>query len=83
MDTRGFNACVCPECGESLSWEDVRCLATDDAFLRYDTLSTRTALSSIPNFHFCQRCPSGHIHDALTNPIFTCIACGNSHCINH
>lgn len=54
---------------------------------RYDHLSTRAALSAVPNFHWCQSptCSSGHIHDfpVSDNPTFTCTSCGHIHCINH
>ena len=54
---------------------------------RYDYLATRAALSSIPNFRWCQRpgCPSGQIHNGSeeNNPIFTCISCSWSYCLAH
>ncbi|KAF2788030.1 hypothetical protein K505DRAFT_256436 [Melanomma pulvis-pyrius CBS 109.77] len=87
METKGWNTCICPECGEPLAYDDVKLFATQEVFARYDHLSTRAALSSLPNFHWCQSptCSSGHIYDesTLNNPIFTCASCGHAHCLNH
>ncbi|KAF2266075.1 hypothetical protein CC78DRAFT_164676 [Lojkania enalia] len=87
METKGWDHCVCPECVESLEYSDVKYFATEDAFARYDTLSTRAALSTIPNFLWCQSpsCPSGQIHSGTpsSNPVFTCITCSHTYCLNH
>ncbi|KAF2736589.1 hypothetical protein EJ04DRAFT_432509 [Polyplosphaeria fusca] len=87
MDSKGWDHCVCPECVESLEYDDVKALATNEVFAKYDSLSTRAALSTIPNFRWCQSpiCPSGQIHDGtpMTNPVFTCMTCGHTYCLRH
>jgi hypothetical protein len=35
VETKGWDQCVCPECKERLSYEDVKFFATEDVFLRY------------------------------------------------
>ncbi|KAF2118281.1 hypothetical protein BDV96DRAFT_381455 [Lophiotrema nucula] len=84
METKGWDHCVCPECVESLEYHDVQYFATPEVFSRYDTLSTRAALSTIPSFLWCQSpsCPSGQIHPSST-PVLTCISCAHTYCLNH
>lgn len=55
---------------------------------RYDALTARSALNSIPNFRWClnttQNCCSGQIHDNGTDgPIFRCVSCGFKLCVIH
>ncbi|KAF2186992.1 hypothetical protein K469DRAFT_571506 [Zopfia rhizophila CBS 207.26] len=87
IENKGWDQCVCPECSEKLTYDDVKHSTTEEVFTRYDSLSTRAALSAIPNFRWCQRpgCPSGQIHNgsAQTNPIFTCSSCSFTYCLNH
>jgi hypothetical protein len=71
---------VCPSdgCGVLVSHEEMKRLASDDTYTRYDELSTRNVLSSIPNFRHCLRsgCNSGQIHDNENEGnIFRCVAC--------
>jgi hypothetical protein len=51
---------------------------------RYDRLTTRAALSAIPNFHWCMRlhCEAGQIHDS-TGPFFECEVCHYQYCLHH
>ncbi|KAF2707664.1 hypothetical protein K504DRAFT_383363 [Pleomassaria siparia CBS 279.74] len=87
IKTKGWDQCKCPECGLSLSHEDIKLFATQETFARYDHLSTRATLSNLPNFHWCQSptCSSGQFHDerALNNLTFACESCGHMHCLNH
>ncbi|KAF2656696.1 hypothetical protein K491DRAFT_578106, partial [Lophiostoma macrostomum CBS 122681] len=76
----------CPECQRTMQYTDVREFAAADVFRRYDRLSTRAALESIPGFRWCiaKGCNSGQIHDEGTlTPRFRCVACKASHCVVH
>ena len=84
LNSRGFDKISCPECNSLFQYADLKFCATVGQFKRYDQLTTRAALSLIPDFHWClsPHCRSGQIH-ASRDPIFTCSDCGFKQCIRH
>lgn len=84
LDTSTWDRLKCPECPELLGFDDVRRYAPKQDFDRYDTLATRAALESIPNFRWClsTSCESGQIHDATCTK-FKCTVCRAKHCVYH
>ncbi|KAF2682531.1 hypothetical protein K458DRAFT_307048 [Lentithecium fluviatile CBS 122367] len=84
IETRGWDRCTCPDCGEAMSYSDVKAFVGERAFGRYDQLATRAALSSLPHFHWClsPACTSGQIV-APPQSVFTCTSCGHTYCLNH
>lgn len=84
LDTSTWDRLKCPECPELLKFNDVRRYAPIHDFRRYDTLVTRAALRSIPNFRWClsTSCESGQIHDPTCRK-FKCVACKVKHCVYH
>ncbi|KAB5580861.1 hypothetical protein GE09DRAFT_1213308 [Coniochaeta sp. 2T2.1] len=84
LESSTWDKLKCPECPTSLTFGTVKRYASKDDFERYDTLATRAALESMPNFRWCLSpdCESGQIHDP-TCLKFTCMACKGKHCVNH
>lgn len=84
LDSLTWDRLKCPECPELLKFNDVRRYAPKHDFDRYDTLATRAALRSIPNFRWClsTSCESGQIHDPACRK-FKCAACKVKHCVYH
>lgn len=84
LDNLTWDRLKCPDCPELLNFDSVRRYALKEDFDRYDTLATRAALESIPNFRWClsASCESGQMHDP-TCPRFKCTACRSKHCILH
>ncbi|KAF2277504.1 uncharacterized protein EI97DRAFT_295503 [Westerdykella ornata] len=84
---KGWDQCVCPECRESLDYQDVKFFVSEDLFLRYDNMAARAALSKIPAFYWCLStdCSSGQIHPwpLSSHAPFVCIACKYTYCLNH
>lgn len=74
----------CPTCSERLDYEDVREFAPSHIFRKYDKLSAKAALETIPNFRWCimKGCKSGQVHEEASNK-FRCVACKRSHCVEH
>ena len=84
LTSKGWNNITCPECSVTLSHADMRAVASETQFKRYDYLSTRATLSAIPDFRWClnHTCTSGQVHES-DDPIFVCVACGAKHCVVH
>ncbi|KAF9698689.1 hypothetical protein EKO04_002967 [Ascochyta lentis] len=74
----------CPICSKRLTYEDVRRFAPSDVFRKYDKLSAKAALESIPGFRWCimKGCRSGQVHEEASDR-FRCVGCKQSHCIKH
>lgn len=50
----------------------------------YEILSFRSAVSTDPNFVWCQKCNFGQLHsDGVNSPIVSCLNCNNRTCFNH
>lgn len=84
LDTSTWDRLKCPECPELLNFDSVRRYAVRQDFDRYDTLATRAALESVPNFRWClsTSCESGQVHDPACTK-FKCTACKAKHCVLH
>lgn len=86
LNESGPNNLTCPICLALMSHSDVRKWASQQTFSRYDSLKTRAAVSSDPNFIWCRnpRCGSGQVHTSgPSSPIVVCQACGTRTCFNH
>lgn len=79
-----WNKLKCPECSAGLIWDDVRRLADEGTFARYETMSFRAAVGSDENFVWCRSCSFGQLHDSgATQPIVRCLNCGARSCFTH
>ncbi|KAK3904105.1 hypothetical protein C8A05DRAFT_13984 [Staphylotrichum tortipilum] len=85
LNHRLWNEIRCPECRETLEYDDVQRFADDETKERYQTLSFRTAISSSPNFIWCTSgCGYGQVHESgLAQPIVTCRLCAHRSCFHH
>jgi hypothetical protein len=85
LDNGQWNAIGCPgdDCKEVLQYIDVRRLASEEHFERYENLATRAALGSMPDFHWCMApgCESGQIHEDGDDDMFQCNACNTKSCV--
>jgi len=84
LESRGWDKITCPECSVTLSHADMRTVASEVQYDRYNYLSIRAAVNTIPNFRWClnRTCTSGQIHES-GGPIFECANCGTKHCVVH
>ncbi|OCL11781.1 hypothetical protein AOQ84DRAFT_335379 [Glonium stellatum] len=76
----------CPDCRSQMQYEDIRKYAPPTIFRKYDRLSTKAALETIPGFRWCtiKGCKSGQVHDAGPEaPIFECMKCRILQCVVH
>ncbi|KAL2179715.1 uncharacterized protein P884DRAFT_282941 [Thermothelomyces heterothallicus CBS 202.75] len=85
LNTRLWNEIKCPECRETLEYDDVQRFADEETKERYQTLSFRSAVSSSPNFLWCTAgCGYGQIHEGgESSPIVTCRLCSHRSCFHH
>ncbi|KAK4238357.1 hypothetical protein C8A03DRAFT_33599 [Achaetomium macrosporum] len=85
LNNRLWNEIRCPECGETLEYDDVQRFADDGTKERYQTLSFRAALSSSPTFLWCTAgCGYGQVHEGgVEQPIVTCRVCSCRSCFHH
>ncbi|OCL09689.1 hypothetical protein AOQ84DRAFT_403818 [Glonium stellatum] len=84
LKARGWNEIRCPICLQSLERNDVQRGASPKTYAHYETLSTRSALSSTPSFTWCLNpsCNSGQEHHGgLNNPAFRCRSCSQVYCL--
>ncbi|TLD28024.1 Diacylglycerol O-acyltransferase [Venturia nashicola] len=83
LDNNNTDKITCPECEVVFEYNDLKKHATEEEFDRYDRLSTRAALSAIPEFRWCIApfCESGQIH-ASEDTIMTCTECKFRICTN-
>lgn len=84
LETTGWDRLRCPDCSELLNFEEVRALASPEAFRRYDDLATKAALAGTREFRWClnTRCGAGQMH-AADCPKIRCHACKASFCSHH
>ncbi|KZT62418.1 hypothetical protein CALCODRAFT_489759 [Calocera cornea HHB12733] len=79
--------CPVPDCGEEMSYSNVKKFAKADVFERYDALLLRKNLGTNPNFVWCKnpKCSSGQIHDSIAGAsvIVICAQCGSKACSHH
>lgn len=85
LDTRLWNEIRCPECRETLQYDDVQRYADAETRERYQTLSFRRAVSEADNFVWCAAgCGYGQVHEGgLASPIVACLLCGRRSCFAH
>ncbi|KAI2606570.1 hypothetical protein GGR54DRAFT_633416 [Hypoxylon sp. NC1633] len=84
LETITWDRLKCPECPQLLKYENVRALATREAFDRYDTLAAKALLAAIPEFTWClnPRCKSGQIFLPGCERA-KCHACKHYFCVRH
>ncbi|KIW01120.1 uncharacterized protein PV09_07407 [Verruconis gallopava] len=83
LEARGFAQLKCLECNAVLNADDVRTIASQEIFQRFDELSLRHALHDMPEFFFClnPKCKSGQLHYGGAK--LECHVCKNQICANH
>lgn len=82
---KGCTDLKCPECPETLSYYDVQRAASEETFLAYEKLLTRSLLASIPDFSWCLNpagCDSGQENSANNN-YMECVECKYRQCLQH
>ncbi|PMD43841.1 hypothetical protein L207DRAFT_266620 [Hyaloscypha variabilis F] len=84
LDSKIWNQIKCPECPIQLVYEDIKRLADEETFSRYDVLSFRSAMGTDKNFVWCQNCDFGQLHaSGASQPIIRCLKCGHRSCFQH
>ncbi|KAL3473253.1 hypothetical protein BJX99DRAFT_261561 [Aspergillus californicus] len=81
--TRGF---TCPLCKQPLSESDFARWTTPEIMRRANSIRTRDALRSDPNFIWCSnpQCKAGQFHaGGADNPIIMCLYCRRLTCFVH
>jgi len=84
FDSKGCDGIKCPECSEVLDYGDVQRAASVQTFEAYDKMSTRNALSNLPEFAWCLAvgCNSGQLN-IQNNNYMDCASCGYRQCLVH
>ncbi|KAK4495788.1 hypothetical protein PRZ48_013056 [Zasmidium cellare] len=83
--SKGTTDLPCPECSETLSYDDVHRAATSKTFLAYERLLTRNTLGAIPDFSWCLNpagCDSGQ-ENTSNNNYMECVVCKYKQCLHH
>ncbi|KAK0617299.1 hypothetical protein B0T14DRAFT_568818 [Immersiella caudata] len=86
--------CPSPGCGHAYSHDEIRMLASPEAFVQYDKLRLLGHLATLPNFRWCLRegCQMGQVYDFSAMHNFpgtrqrsriVCDACGFEMCFYH
>jgi hypothetical protein len=85
LNNRLWNQIRCPECRETLEYDDVQRYADAETRERYQTLSFRYAVSEADNFIWCTAgCGYGQVHEGgVDSPIVTCLLCDQRTCFAH
>ncbi|KAB5585569.1 hypothetical protein GE09DRAFT_1048664 [Coniochaeta sp. 2T2.1] len=85
LSNRLWNQIRCPECRETLAYDDVQLYADPATRERYENLSLRSAVSESDNFIWCAAdCGSGQVHDGGADyPIVVCRRCNARSCFTH
>ncbi|KAF9884693.1 hypothetical protein FE257_001322 [Aspergillus nanangensis] len=84
LENRLWNDIRCPECPQTLGYEDIQRLADQETFARYDQISLRKAMEKDANFVWCLNCDNGQLHESDEyQPIVRCGACGFRSCFKH
>ena len=84
FDTKGTEGINCPECTQTLSYQDVQQAASIATFEAYDKISVRNALSALPEFAWClgANCTSGQLNEENNN-YMECVSCSYKQCLQH
>lgn len=74
----------CPECPAKLVYIDLRRWASPQTFAKYDALTARAALTSLPDFSWCLTpgCGNGQLNVDNGN-YMQCYTCGYKQCLLH
>ncbi|GAB1312760.1 RBR-type E3 ubiquitin transferase [Madurella fahalii] len=85
LNNRLWNEIKCPECRETLQYDDVQRFADAETKERYQTLSFRSAISQADNFLWCTSgCGYGQVHEGgMAQPIVICMLCNHRSCFHH
>ncbi|RIB19681.1 hypothetical protein C2G38_2015703 [Gigaspora rosea] len=88
LNTKGDAEIECLEssCKVLMEYEDMKRVASEDLFERYDYICLRQAIRKLEDFRWCSnpRCGSGQEHfERDSAPIMICIACGQKTCYKH
>lgn len=88
FSSKGCEDIHCAECPSSLSYDDMKRLASEATFIAYEKLLTRTALSALPEFAWClsPTCNSGQLNISdsdTTENYMDCVSCGYKQCLHH
>ncbi|CAG8452832.1 21039_t:CDS:2 [Cetraspora pellucida] len=77
--------CPTKGCKKIMERYDIKSIATEELFERYDSLAFRIAIQKIPEFRWCKApCGAGQIHIGKDNaPIVICENCGKESCYIH
>ncbi|CAI2189420.1 5179_t:CDS:2 [Funneliformis geosporum] len=88
LNTKGNVEIECLEtnCKVLMEYEDMKRVASNDLFERYDHLCFRQAIRRMPDFRWCKNpnCGSGQEHFERDDaPIMICVACEKLTCYTH
>ncbi|CAJ0755417.1 20858_t:CDS:2 [Entrophospora sp. SA101] len=88
LDEKGDINITCPVtgCAQLLTYDNVKRLVRKEMFERFDLLTVRQELNSMPDFRWCKNpsCGSGQIHaNREYAPIVTCQICKARSCYVH
>lgn len=84
INSKHWNQVACPECTATLSFDEVKSMANNESFAKYELASVMATLSADPDFGHClsTTCSSGQLHPGGSDePIFRCEECGHKHCV--
>ena len=84
FDTKGCDGIKCPECAQTLEYNEVQHAASAETFEAYDKFAFRMALGGLDEFAWCLAvgCGSGQMN-MDNNHFMDCISCGYKQCLNH
>ena len=84
FETKGCEGIKCPECSETLEYNDVQLAASPETFETYDKMSMRNALGAMDEFAWClgANCGSGQLNIENKN-YMDCVNCGYKQCLKH
>lgn len=84
LDTKGCDGIKCPECTQTLEYNEVQEAASAETFAKYDKLTIRNVLGDLDEFAWCLKpeCGSGQLN-IDNNHFMDCVSCGYKQCLNH
>ena len=84
FETKGCDGIKCPECPQTLEYNDVQAAASAETFEAYDKLATRLALGNLEEFGWCLQsgCNSGQFNVESGN-YMDCVNCHYKQCLKH
>lgn len=84
VDTKATEGIKCSECPQVLTYNDILRAASPATFARFDKLTIRAAVGSLPNFAWCLSpyCDAGQENVPNAN-FMECRACGYRQCLSH